>query len=80
MLDSIINIVDYVVSIDSNVLKVFLLSMIPVTECRLSIPYFIFKDYNVFMIYIFGTYILRVFIDMIDTPFMFLSKIFIPKQ
>jgi len=35
--------------------------------------------YNVFMIYIFGTYILRVFIAMIDTPFMYLSKIFIPK-
>ena len=33
--------------------------------------------YNVIMIYIFGTYILRIFIALIDTPFMYLSKIFI---
>ena len=33
--------------------------------------------YNVIMIYILGTYILRIFIALIDTPFMYLSKIFI---
>ncbi len=33
--------------------------------------------YNVIMIYIFGTYILRIFIALIDTPFMYLSKIFL---
>ncbi len=36
--------------------------------------------YNVIMIYIFGTYILRIFIALIDTPFMYLSKIFLPKK
>ena len=36
--------------------------------------------YNVIMIYIFGTYILRIFIALIDTPFMYLSKIFIPRK
>ena len=35
--------------------------------------------YNVLMIYIFGTYVLRIFIALIDTPFMYLSKKFIPK-
>ncbi|MDC0232348.1 queuosine precursor transporter [Pelagibacteraceae bacterium] len=36
--------------------------------------------YNVIMIYIFGTYILRIFIALIDTPFIYLSKIFLPKK
>jgi len=36
--------------------------------------------YNVIMIYIFGTYILRIFIALADTPFMYLSKLFIPKR
>ncbi|MBD1147517.1 queuosine precursor transporter [Pelagibacterales bacterium SAG-MED31] len=36
--------------------------------------------YNVIMIYIFGTYILRIFIALIDTPFMYLSKIFLPNK
>ena len=36
--------------------------------------------YNVVTIYIFGTYILRIFIALIDTPFMYLSKIFIPRK
>ena len=36
--------------------------------------------YNVIMIYIFGTYILRIFIAVIDTPFMYLSKIFLPRR
>ena len=36
--------------------------------------------YNVIMIYIFGTYILRIFIAFIDTPFMYLSKIFLPNK
>ena len=36
--------------------------------------------YNVIMIYILGTYILRIFIALIDTPFMYLSKIFLPRK
>ena len=36
--------------------------------------------YNVIMIYILGTYILRIFIALIDTPFIYLSKIFLPKK
>ena len=36
--------------------------------------------YNVIMIYILGTYILRIFIAFIDTPFMYLSKIFLPRK
>ena len=36
--------------------------------------------YNVIMIYIFGTYILRIFIALIDTPFIYLSKIFLPRK
>jgi len=36
--------------------------------------------YNVIMIYILGTYILRIFIAIIDTPFMYLSKIFLPRK
>jgi len=36
--------------------------------------------YNVIMIYIFGTYILRIFIAFIDTPFMYLSKVFLPNK
>ena len=36
--------------------------------------------YNVIMIYIFGTYILRIFIAFIDTPFMYLSKLFLPNK
>jgi len=36
--------------------------------------------YNVMMIYIFGTYILRIFIALFDTPFMYLSKFCIPKK
>jgi len=36
--------------------------------------------YNVIMIYIFGTYILRIIIALIDTPFMYLSKIFLPRK
>tara|TARA_Y100001960_G_C14532359_1_gene756761 strand:- start:100 stop:837 length:738 start_codon:yes stop_codon:yes gene_type:complete len=36
--------------------------------------------YNVIMIYIFGTYILRIFIALIDTPFLYLSKFFIYKN
>jgi len=36
--------------------------------------------YNVIMIYILGTYILRIFIAFIDTPFMYLSKLFLSKN
>ncbi len=36
--------------------------------------------YNVIMIYIFGTYILRIFIAIIDTPFIYLSKLFLPHK
>jgi queuosine precursor transporter len=36
--------------------------------------------YNVIMIYIFGTYILRILIALIDTPFMYFSKLFLPKN
>jgi hypothetical protein len=36
--------------------------------------------YNVIMIYILGTFILRIFIALIDTPFMYLSKIFVPRK
>ena len=36
--------------------------------------------YNVIMVYIFGTYILRIFIAFIDTPFMHLSKVFLPNK
>ena len=36
--------------------------------------------YNVIMIYILGTSILRIFIALIDTPFMYLSKIFLPRK
>ena len=36
--------------------------------------------YNVIMIYILGTYILRIFIALIDTPFLYLSKFFIYKN
>ena len=36
--------------------------------------------YNVIMIYIFGTYILRIFIAFIDTPFIYLSKFFLPNK
>ena len=36
--------------------------------------------YNVILIYIFGTYILRIFIALIDTPFIYLSKIFLPRK
>ena len=36
--------------------------------------------YNVIMTYILGTYILRIVIALIDTPFMYLSKIFIPRK
>ena len=36
--------------------------------------------YNVIMIYILGTYVLRIFIALIDTPFLYLSKFFISKN
>ena len=36
--------------------------------------------YNVIMIYIFGTYVLRIFIAFLDTPFMYLSKLFLSKN
>ena len=36
--------------------------------------------YNVIMIYIFGTYVLRIFIAFVDTPFMYFSKLFLPKN
>jgi len=36
--------------------------------------------YNVIMIYIFGTYILRILIALIDTPFIYFSKLFLPKN
>ena len=38
------------------------------------------KLYNVIMIYIFGTYLLRVFIAILDTPFLYFSKFFIPNK
>tara|TARA_Y100000590_G_scaffold87199_1_gene97757 strand:+ start:135 stop:872 length:738 start_codon:yes stop_codon:yes gene_type:complete len=36
--------------------------------------------YNVIMIYILGTYILRILIAVIDTPFLYLSKFFVSKN
>ncbi len=36
--------------------------------------------YNVIMIYIFGTYFLRIFIALLDTPFLYLAKHFIPNK
>jgi uncharacterized integral membrane protein (TIGR00697 family) len=38
------------------------------------------KLYNVIMIYIFGTYLLRVFIAILDTPFLYFAKFFIPNK
>ena len=35
--------------------------------------------YNVIMIYILGTYIIRIFIAIIDTPFIYIARYFIPK-
>ncbi len=35
--------------------------------------------YNVIMIYIFGTYLLRILIALLDTPFIYLAKFFIKK-
>ena len=35
--------------------------------------------YNVIMIYIFGTYLLRIFIALLDTPFIYVAKFFIKK-
>ena len=35
--------------------------------------------YNVIMIYILGTYLLRIFIALLDTPFIYIAKFFIPK-
>ena len=36
--------------------------------------------YNVLMIYILGTYTLRIFIALIDTPIIYLSKKFLPRK
>ena len=36
--------------------------------------------YNVIMIYIFGTYVLRILIAFVDTPFMYFSKLSLPKN
>ena len=36
--------------------------------------------YNVIMIYIFGTYVLRILIAFVDTPFMYFSKLFLSKN
>ena len=36
--------------------------------------------YNVIMIYIFGTYILRILIAFVDTPFIYFSKLFLPQN
>jgi len=36
--------------------------------------------YNVIMIYIFGTYLLRIFIALVDTPFIYLSNIILNKK
>ena len=35
--------------------------------------------YNVIMIYILGTYLLRIILALLDTPFIYLAKYFIPK-
>ena len=35
--------------------------------------------YNVIMIYILGTYLIRIFIAIIDTPFIYIARYFIPK-
>ena len=35
--------------------------------------------YNVIMIYILGTYLLRVIIALLDTPFIYIAKFFIKK-
>ena len=38
------------------------------------------KLYNVIMIYIFGTYLMRVFIALIDTPFLYFAKFIISNK
>tara|TARA_B100001123_G_C15187813_1_gene978040 strand:- start:511 stop:1290 length:780 start_codon:yes stop_codon:yes gene_type:complete len=38
------------------------------------------KDFYTILIYIFGTYILRIMIAIIDTPFLYLSKYFLPNN
>ena len=35
--------------------------------------------YNVIMIYILGTYLLRILIALLDTPFIYVAKFFVPK-
>ena len=35
--------------------------------------------YNVIMIYIFGTYLLRILLALLDTPFIYIAKFFIKK-
>ena len=35
--------------------------------------------YNVIMIYIFGTYLLRILIALLDTPFIYIVRFFIKK-
>tara|TARA_B100000029_G_scaffold309945_1_gene302488 strand:- start:450 stop:1169 length:720 start_codon:yes stop_codon:yes gene_type:complete len=36
--------------------------------------------YKILMTYIIGTYVIRIFISLLDTPFIYLSKIFINKN
>ena len=36
--------------------------------------------YKVITTYILGTYFLRILIALIDTPFLYLSKLFLPKK
>jgi uncharacterized integral membrane protein (TIGR00697 family) len=36
--------------------------------------------YKVITTYILGTYFLRVMIALVDTPFLYLSKLFLPKE
>ena len=35
--------------------------------------------YNVIMIYILGTYVLRIIIALFDTPFIYIAKFFVKK-
>jgi len=69
---------DLILNIDNQFLKIFFVSMLPITELRFSIPYFILIEeilwQKVFIISIIGNIIIGLLVVYVIAPMMFLLK------
>ena len=69
---------DFILNIDNEFLEILIISMLPITELRFSIPYFILKEsviwQKVFIVSIIGNILIGLLVLYVIAPIMFILK------